>query len=893
MKNKKIVLSLVLLIGVCLIGAFFSKDFFTKQTSGEYHNITDVESSYNADSEIAQALERLKNSQEKATVITHSNNGQRQIALTFDGLADRTSIQQILDLLKKYNTKATFFVDGMQTAEDPQTVVNIKQAGQKIENYSLSGMSKMETLPVERVVKDFCRAQKILKVTTDQGPNFLKLNDTKYTDQLLQAAKACGFKSVVTSDTFLNVKQMNALTTADNFVGNIRPGNIVSIKLKTNTEPIVNEQGKTDLQPAIDKQPGLKELPQLVEVGEKEIIDAVEKLLIALKKANYTTVYVEEFSTNYNTAKPVKTTLLQNGINDAKEGKASSSLVKIASFVQEQVTALFTLRTAYAAETVESNAKEIKIISTTEPALSYTFGGLANAAVVNDVLGRLHNLGIKATFFVAEVEMKKYPETLRKIIENGHEIGVAIRPKDGETFDETRNDIMRGRQILKEQFGVDTNLVKQPWSAVTDTTKEAVFSLGCKLIGQSVNVVQSKDKDYTSADQVMAEIFGKSTFSLARGQIVHFRMDFYTNDRLIGDLMETIKSRKVDNIAYAASYDNPATNRANDSQYTIKPVGAILNNTKFIYQYPIDLKNVPARLRNEGPEITINQHNFLAELSKRYIGNADVTYDDRMLGFSKMDTRRLDTNGFVHTEDNVIFLTFDDWGTDAAVNKLLYVLRKHNVSGTFFVLTNNVLNNPNLLRSIAMQGHDIGSHSDKHKPMVVRDPKTGKQVKTQDKEEYTRDLATAYQKLRNVTGDVTVNGKSALTRFFRPPTLAISKMGAETLFETGYEYIITGSCSTYDYKARSVTELVETIKDGVYTKNGEVKKGAILTMHMGDACIYTPTALDILLTANEAKADSDPSKFKVGRLSEFLTDGYSQINRKKSLALNSHNNVQK
>lgn len=885
--------SLVLLICVCLIGVFFFRDFFTEHTGGNYRNITDVESAYNADAEIAQALERMKNSQEKATVITHSNSGLRHIALTFDGLTNRTIVQQILDLLQKYNVKATFFVDGMQTAEDPQTVVNIKKAGHKIENYTLLGMTKMENLPMERLVKDFCRAQKIIKVNSDNGPNLLKCNDTKYTDQLLQAAKACGFNSVVKSDVFLNVKQINALNTADDFVGKIKPGSIVSVKLITNVEPIVNEPGKTDLRPAIDKQPGLRELPQQANVvGEKEVIDAVEKLLIALKKANYATTYAENFSKNNGTPKQTKTSFLQNRIKHVKEHSAPSFWVKTASLVQEKVTALFTCRTAYAAEIVDNNAKEIKMIYTTEPALSYTFGGLSNEAVVNDILGRLNVLGIKATFFVMEIEMKMYPETVRKIIANGHEIGIGINPKNGETFDDTRQKILRCRKMLQEQFGVTTNLIKQPWGAVADTTKEAVSALGCKLIGQSINVVQSKHKDYSSTEQVMSEIFGKSVFSLARGQIVHFRLDYYTNDWLIGDLLETIKSRKVDNIAYATSYDNPANNRSNDSQYMIKPVGEMLNNTKFLYQYPVDPNNVPARLRNDGYKLKIDKHNFLSEASKRYIGHEFVNDEDRMIGFSKMATRRLDKSGFVHTEDNVIFLTFDDWGTDAAINKILYVLRKHNVPGTFFIVTNTVLNNPNLLRAIAMQGHEVASHSDKHKPMAVRDPQTGKQVKTQDEEEYLKDLATAYQKLCDVTGDVTVNGKSALTRFFRPPTLAISKMGVEVLFETGYEYIISGSCSTSDYEAENVAQLLKTIKDGVYTKYGEVKKGAILVMHMGDSSVYTAMALDILLTANEAKADSDPSKFKVGRLSDYVTDAYSQINRKKSLQLNSHDKVQ-
>ena len=881
MRNKKMVSSLVVLMGVCLVGAFFFRDIFMTQTGDDHKNITDMESAYQADGEIAQALERMKSSQEKATVITQSNSSQRQIALTFDGLGDRTHMQQILDLLKKYNAQATFFVDGMQTAEDPQTVINIKNAGYQVGNYTLTGMAKMESLPVERMVRDFGRSQKIIKVTTDQGPTLLKCNDTNYTDQLLQVAKASGFDSVVKSSVFLNAKQINSLTAAEQFVGTIKPGSIVSVKLKTNGEAIVNEQERTDLKPAIDKQPGLKVLPQEIDLGEKEIIDGVENFLIALNKANYTTAYVGKDSTNNTISQPAKATFLEDRIKYSKEENETSLLAQITSLLQGQISDLFTLSTAYAAESETNKATEIKIISTTEPALSYTFGGLAKEAVVDDMLARLNVLGIKGTFFIAEVEMKKYPLVVHKIIDDGHEIGLAIRPKDGETLDETKNDIIRGRKILHEQFGVDTNLVKQPYGIVTDTTKQAVFSLDCKLISQSINVVQSKHKDYTSADQVMAEIFGKSVFSLERGQIVHFRMDFYTKDGLIGDLMETIKQRKVDNIAYAMSFDNPGNNPANNSQYKIKPVGQILNNTKFTYQYPVNSDTIPASLKNDGPRITIDEHNFLAETSKRYIGNMDVTYEDRMLGFSKMDVRRLDTSGRIHTEDNVIFLTFDDWGTDAAVNKILYVLHKHNVPGTFFVLTNNVLNNPNLLRSIAVQGNNIGGHSDKHKPMVVRDPKTGRLVKTQDDTEYTKELATSYQKLREVIGDVTINGKTALTRFFRPPTLAISKMGAEDLFETGYEYIISGSWSTYDYKAQNVTQLVETIKDGVYTKNGTVNKGSILVMHMGDGVLYTPMALDILLTANDAKKDSDPSKFKVGRLSDYITEGYSQIDRKK------------
>lgn len=876
--NKKLVLLLLLLVCVGVAGAFF-KTFFTTQTSSDYRNITDMETSYNADEEIGHALERIKNSQDKSTVITHADSGRRVVALTFDGLTDRTVLQRILDLLTKYDAKATFFIDGIQTAEDPQSVVLIKKQGQHIENYTLLGMPKMEKLPQERLIKDFCRAQKIIKVNTDQEPNLLKCNDTKYTEQLLKTAKACGFNSVVKSDIFVNPTQVNSPAAADDFVNKLKPGSIVSIKLKVSDEPIPNEKGKTDLRPAIDKQPGLKELPQTVSAEQVSVVDAVEQLLAALKKANYTTDYVGNFPRNTSAVKT--TTYLSGSQNQVVNPDLTLPPSKLFSFLQEQVKLLFSCRTAYAAEKEKNTAEEIKMVYTTEPALSFTFGGLSNEACVDDVLDRLQKLGIKATFFVMEVEIKKYPDAIRKIVENGHEVGIALRPRENAGFDDIYQEIERCRHQLLHQFGVTTNLVKQPWGTVSDSTKEAVASAGCRLIGQSFNIVQSRHKNYTSANQVVAEIFKKHMTALARGEIVHFRMDYYAHSYLVGDLLEIIKQSKIDNIAYATSFDNPANNWENDSQYVIKPVGQVLNNTRLVYQYPADIKSVPEDLRNDGDQLHVDRHNFMSVAASHYIGSEFVNDEDRTLGFSKMEMRRLDKSGVIHTADRVIFLTFDDWGTDASINKLLYVLRKHSVKGSFFILTNNVLNNPNLLRSIAVEGHDIGSHSDKHKPMAVLDLKTGKQVGVQNREEYTQDLSTAYKKLRSVVGDITVNGRPALTRFFRPPTLAISKMGFEVLFATGYEYIISGTGETEDYAAQSLPGLIGTMKDELYTKNGTLKRGMILVMHMSEDAVYTAMALDILLTANEAKPDSDPSKFKVGRLSDYLTAGYYQNDRKK------------
>lgn len=242
------------------------------------------------------------------------------------------------------------------------------------------------------------------------------------------------------------------------------------------------------------------------------------------------------------------------------------------------------------------------------------------------------------------------------------------------------------------------------------------------------------------------------------------------------------KRHKIDNIAYASYYDSPTGNRNNDSAYVIKPIGEILNNKNYTWQYPVPSDYVLSQAKMTGPvDGQSTEKNFLQEMQKRYIGFKWVNEDDRMLGFSTGEIRNLDKIGRIHTHDNVVFFTFDDWGTDAAINHLLYVLRKHNVFGNFFVLTHNVPNNPNLLRAVAREGHDICAHSNFHKPMAIRVKDKGPQIPTQNLGEMIGDYRECYQRLLNVAGDVAYEGKPVVCKYFRPPTLAISKAGAKAL----------------------------------------------------------------------------------------------------------------
>ena len=524
-------------------------------------------------------------------------------------------------------------------------------------------------------------------------------------------------------------------------------------------------------------------------------------------------------------------------------------------------------------------AEETKMILTTEPALSYSFAGFSKPQEVAAVLDRMKLLDIKGTFFAGARDIKAQPELMQRILKEGHELGVAVYAYKSGNFTTTVKQIEEAQKLLKTRYGVTTNLVKQPWGAVSDYTKEAVAACDCVLIGHNVNVVQSKHKAYQNALDIMPELFGKFVYSLGRGYIVNFRMDFYDKPGLCADMLQIVKEQKIDNVAYWAVNDDPKLNPQNDSAYKIKSVGALRENSKYTYSLPVAAAE--AKLRYENNRVA--KESLREYIAKRYIGTPSVNRDSNTLGFTQEELRYADTKGRIHTNKPVIFLGFDDWGTDQSINKLLYVLRKHDVKATFFILTKNVKNNPNLIRAIAQDGHDIASHTNMHKPLALN-AKLGHMKHGMGAEERFEDLQTSYQELERYTGDIMINGKPVLTKMFRPPTLTISKLGFEELKATGFEWIVSGSYSTHDYAQENLFDMIEEFKHGLYN-NGKVVKGAVFIAHMSDTAQFTPGALDVLLTLNEQRADNDPRKFIVGRLSDYLVDEYSQDNKKKAIML--------
>lgn len=72
----------------------------------------------------------------------------------------------------------------------------------------------------------------------------------------------------------------------------------------------------------------------------------------------------------------------------------------------------------------------------------------------------------------------------------------------------------------------------------------------------------------------------------------------------------------------------------------------------------------------------------------------------------------------VKTKEKVVALTYDDGPVPPFTNEILAVLKKHRIQATFFVVGERAEKNPDLIKQMYQQGHELGNHSWSHALML-------------------------------------------------------------------------------------------------------------------------------------------------------------------------------
>ncbi|MBR4908689.1 MAG: polysaccharide deacetylase family protein [Acidaminococcaceae bacterium] len=289
--KKHLLFIFVIVFALGLIYFYALSDMFHPKQIASYENFTEMSEEFDASKEITEAAKKYQTLKTQAGIIKGNDKAVAKIiALTFDGMESRGNMEAILKIMTDYGWHATFFAEGVNAARNETVVRKMKQEEQLIGNYSFVGVSKAERLQPEVLLEQFCRTQKILKLVTGHEPKLFKLYDTRYTDDLLRAAKASGLDNAVQSDLDIYVRKLDNDAAMADFVAKIQQGMIVSLQLGR-PAPIKYSQKKGPDTPAVDKQPTIQE-KNTVQVKDVTTIEIVKNLCGRLKEKGFTVVTV-------------------------------------------------------------------------------------------------------------------------------------------------------------------------------------------------------------------------------------------------------------------------------------------------------------------------------------------------------------------------------------------------------------------------------------------------------------------------------------------------------------------------------------------------------------------------------------------------------------------------
>jgi len=134
-----------------------------------------------------------------STICQAPNHPTKEIALTFDdGITNPAQTNAILDILKKYDAKATFFCIGkhLELPAQVETLQRLHQEGHLIGNHSYSHAYTFDFYSAPRIVQELQQADEKIASIIGQQPTYFRPPFGLTTPQIAKAVEQTGHQTI-------------------------------------------------------------------------------------------------------------------------------------------------------------------------------------------------------------------------------------------------------------------------------------------------------------------------------------------------------------------------------------------------------------------------------------------------------------------------------------------------------------------------------------------------------------------------------------------------------------------------------------------------------------------------------------------------------------------------
>ena len=148
--------------------------------------------------------------------------------------------------------------------------------------------------------------------------------------------------------------------------------------------------------------------------------------------------------------------------------------------------------------------------------VSVMFNVYENTEIVNSIIDTLNEYDAKATFFVGGCWADDNETTLKRIVQEGHELanhGYFHKDHKKLNYENNRQEIENTGIIVKALSGVKMTLFAPPSGSYSETTLEVAYDLGYKVIMWSKDTIDWRDKNSSI-------VFDRATKNLTNGDLI-------------------------------------------------------------------------------------------------------------------------------------------------------------------------------------------------------------------------------------------------------------------------------------------------------------------------------------------------------------------------------------
>jgi len=148
------------------------------------------------------------------------------LSISFDAAWGNEDTQQLIDILGKYNVKATFFVVGDWVDKYPESVKALHEAGHEVMSHS-DHHDHFNSLSAEQITQDLTASCDKIEAVTGVRPTLFRCPYGEYDDHVINAVRSLGLEPVQWDVDSLDWKELTAPEITKRVTGKVQPGSIV------------------------------------------------------------------------------------------------------------------------------------------------------------------------------------------------------------------------------------------------------------------------------------------------------------------------------------------------------------------------------------------------------------------------------------------------------------------------------------------------------------------------------------------------------------------------------------------------------------------------------------------------------------------------------------------